>query len=281
MRSLTAVTAALVICGILLGSGYRSVEAGIEDKAWDVVVTGDSIIGKDRTDGSVNEYFEAYSGMTMLNGAFGGNCASVGEDADRYSFHEESINLYNLAKAACCRDFGVQWADLAASQTKIGYFEEALENFSSADLRQTKFLMLSFGTNDYTNGREPDDPDDPYNVETYGGALRSAIELFQETYPDLKIVLVTPPYCHLSGQEDCFQAKYGGGTLDQYVEVEKSIGAQYDGVYVIDAFWESGIDESNYNEYMEGGLHLNKAGRELYGRFLAEEMKKLSEETEE
>ena len=50
-------------------------------------------------------------------------------------------------------------------------------------------------------------------------------------------------------------------------------------MYVIDAFRESGIDETNYEEYMEGGLHFNRAGRELYGRFLAEEMMKLSKET--
>lgn len=276
-----AAAAAFVICGFWLWFSYRSVEAETGDMAWDVVVTGDSIIGKDRTDGPVNEYFEKYSGMTMLNGAFGGNCASVGEHADRYSFHEESINLYNLSKAICYRDFGVQWADLAASQTKMEYFEEALKGLCSVDFRRTKFLMLSFGTNDYTNGRKTDDPDDPYNRETYGGALRCSIELLQETYPDLKIVLVTPPFCHLADREDCLKEEFGGGTLDQYVEVEKKIGAEYEGVYVIDAFWESGIDESNYREYMEGGLHLNKAGRELYGRFLAEEMKKLSEEMNE
>ena len=278
---MTAVLAAFVICAILLCFGYRSVEAESGDKVWDVVVTGDSIIGKDREYGSVNVYFEEYSGMTMLNGAFGGNCASVGENADRYSFHEESINLYNLSKAICYRDFGVQWADLAASQNKMAYFEQALEGLSSVDFRRTRFLMLSFGTNDYTNGRKADDPDDPYNRETYGGALRCAIELFQETYPDLKIVLVTPPFCHLAGRKDCFEEDFGGGTLDQYVETEKKIGAEYEDVYVIDAFWESGIDESNYSEYMEGGLHLDQAGRELYGRFLAEEMIKLSEEINE
>lgn len=76
------------ICGLLLYFGYQSVESEIVDRSWDVVVTGDSIIGKERTDGPVNAYFEEYSGMTMLNGAFGGNCASVGENADRYSFHE-------------------------------------------------------------------------------------------------------------------------------------------------------------------------------------------------
>lgn len=269
-----------MICGVLLAFGYQSVEAGIQDRAYDVVVTGDSIIGKERLDGPVDAYFTEYSGMTMLNGAFGGNSASVGREAFRYSFHEESLTLYRLSQALCYRDFGVQRADMAVSQTKIWYFDETLENLASADLSQTDYLMLSFGTNDYVNGKALEDPNDPYNETTYGGALRYAIELIRETYPDLGIVLVTPPYCHLSGMESGFEEDFGGGTLDQYVELEKQIGEEY-GVYVIDAFRELGIDGTNYEEYMEGGLHLNKAGRELYGRFLAEQMKRIAEERSE
>lgn len=266
-----------MICGVLLVFGYQSVDAGIQNGA-DVVVTGDSIIGKERTDGPVEEYFMEYSGMTMLNGAFGGNSASVGEEAFRYSFHEESLTLYRLVKAMCYRDFGVQLADLPSSQTKIGYFEETLKNLSSVDLYQTDYLMLAFGTNDYLNGKQLDDPDDPYNEMTYGGTLRYAIALIQKTYPDLGIVLVTPPYCHLSDRKGCLEEDFGGGTLDQYVELERQIGEEY-GVYVIDAFSEAGIDETNYQGYTEdGGLHLNKAGRERYGRFLAEQMKQIAEE---
>lgn len=271
---------AVLFCTFFLWSYYRSVEAGIEDRGWDVVVMGDSIIGKGRGDGSVDEYFEKYSGMTMVNGAFGGNCASVGEHADRYSYHEESINLYNLAKAACYRDFGVQWADLAASQTKVAYFEEALSELSAVDLNQTRILLLAFGTNDYTTGKKLDDPDDPYNVKTYGGALRYAVELFQETYPDLKVVLVTPLFCHLSERENCFGEDFGGGTLDQYAEKEKEIAAEY-GLDVIDVLEDVGINETNYEDYLEDGMHLNEAGRELYARFLAEKIRQLSEEKSE
>lgn len=265
---------------LILWFGYQSVEADIEDKAWDVVVIGDSIIGKGREEGAVDEYFEQYSGMTMVNGAFGGNCASTGEHADRYSYHEESITLCNLAKAACLRDFGVQWADLAASQTKVAYFEEALAKLSAADLCQTKILLLAFGTNDYTTGKKLDDPADPYNVRTYGGALRQAVELFQETYPDLEIVLVTPLFCHLSEREDCFTEDFGGGTLEEYAQKEKEIAAEY-GLDVIDVLGEAGIDETNYTEYLEDGMHLNRDGRELYGRFLAERITELSEEKSE
>ncbi len=257
-------------------------DAGIKEEPQDVVATGDSIIGKERNDGTVEEYFEKYSGLTMVNGAFGGNCASVGENAGRYSYQSESITLPELAKAICCRDFSVQRADLAMSQTKIEYFDDSLKNLSEVDFNQTKVLMLAFGTNDYLSGKKTDDPADPYNVETYGGALRYGIELLEKTYPDLEIVLVTPLFCHISGWENCLeQSFYGGETLDKYVETEKKVAEQY-GVYVIDVFYESGIDESNFEEYMEeGGLHLNREGREKYARFLAQKTTELLKEKNE
>lgn len=252
-------------------------ESDIEDRPWDVVVTGDSIIGKERYDGAVDAYFEEYSGLTMVNGAFGGNCAAV-EDADRYSYQGESITLPYLAEAICYRDFGVQWADLAANQTKIDYFEESLHNLEAVDFRQVKVLMLSFGTNDYLSGKKPDDPEDPYNIESYGGALRYSVELLKKTYPELKIVLVTPLFCHIPGHEDGLEeAFYGGGTLDEYAEAEKKIAAEY-GLHVIDILDGLGMDESNYEQYTDGGgLHLNKAGREKYARFLAEKTEEMLE----
>lgn len=279
MRPLTGIAAAFCICGVLLYFAYRSVDRERTDEPRDVVAIGDSIIGKEREDGTVDEYFEAYSGLSMVNGAFGGNCASVGEDAGRYSRQGESFTFPELAEAICSQDFAVQRADFAASQKKIRYFEESIDNLAAVDFRQTGILMAAFGTNDYLSGKRPDDPDDPYNVETYAGALRYGIELLEKTYPDLEIVLVTPPFCHISGWENCWKETfYGGETLDKYVEAEKKVAAEY-GLYVIDVFGGAGIDESNYAQYMEsGGLHLNREGREKYARFLAEKTEELLEE---
>lgn len=222
-----SITAAFVMAGVLLLFGYQNVDAEIEDRHWDVVVLGDSIIGKEREEGTIHEYFEEYSGLSMLNAAFGGNCASMGENSYRYSYYEESLSLCRLAEAVCYKDFAVQKADLAASQTKAEYFEEVLAGLAAGDLDQTDILLLEFGVNDYTAGRRLDNPEDRFDVYTYGGALRYAIELFREAYPNLEIILVTPAYCHIDGYENCLEEDFGGGTLDQYADMEKEIAAEY------------------------------------------------------
>lgn len=266
-----SIAAAFVISGILLYFGYCNLEAETAKQSYDIVALGDSIIGKERDGSCIQARVEEYTDVSMLSGAFGGNLASRGEDADRFSQHEESLNLYAVAESLCQRDFGVQKADLAASQTKAWYFEDALKGLEGADLSRTDILLLEFGVNDYMAGKALDNPEDPYDIDTYGGALRYSIELFEETYPDLEIVLVTPAFCHVVDRGFCTEADFGGGTLEGYVEQEKAIAVQY-GLRVVDVFHEFGMDETNVMELTEDGMHLNPEGRNAYARFLVEEL---------
>lgn len=268
---LVSIAAAFVISYFILRFGYQGMEKETAGEAWKIVALGDSVIGKEREGVAVHAFFQEYTGIPMLNAAFGGNLASAGKNADRFSYHEESLNLYRLAEAVCYRDFGVQRADLAASQTRAWYFEEALNGLAAADLKQTEILLLEFGVNDYMAGKKIDNPEDPLDVNTYGGALRYAIELFQKTYPDLHIVLVTPAFCHVVDYGMCTEEDFGGGPLDRYVAQEKEIAVEY-GLDVIDVFYEFGMDETNVMDRTEDGLHLNDEARRAYARFLAEKL---------
>lgn len=270
--------AAAVIAGFLLYLFWGSVDAEMT-VSYDAVVLGDSIIGKEHDGSGVHYYFQEASGFTMYNGAFGGNCASAGEKDNHYSYNEESLSLCRMAEAICSRDFGVQLADIGASQVKLDYFKETMEGLAGIDFEQVDMLLLEFGFNDYSSGRRLDNPEDPYDVYTCGGAMRYAIELFQKTYPDLRIVIVTPCYCWISGYEDCTKEDFGYGTLEKYVALEKEIAAEY-GVDVVDIFYGLGFNESNIFSYTQDGIHLNPEGRRVYGTFLGEKVRELPD-TEE
>lgn len=271
LKKYLSIAAAFVISGFLLYFGYNSLESETAQQPYRIVALGDSIIGKERDSSCVQARLEEYTGGSVLSGAFGGNLASRGEHSDSFSWHEESLNLYAVAEAVCQRDFGVQKADLAASQTKAWYFEDVLEGLEGADLGQTDILLLEFGVNDYMAGKALDNPEDPLDVNTYGGALRYSIELFEKTYPDLEIVLVTPAFCHVVDHGFCTEADFGGGTLEKYVEQEKKVAAQY-GLRVIDVFYEFGMDETNVMDLTEDGMHLSPEGRKDYAHFLSEKL---------
>ncbi len=255
---------------------YQSVDAGM-NREYQVVALGDSVIGKERDDDSVTAYAERVSGFSVYNGAFGGNCASADKAMRHYSYHEESLSLCRMAEAVSTKDFGVQSPDMTANQVRSWYFEDGMAGLSEIDFDKTEMFLIEFGVNDYSSGRSLENPENPLDVYTYGGALRYSVEKLREAYPAAKLVMVTPAYCWLPyGHEVCTKEDFGGGTLDKYADLQKEIAKEYD-MDVIDVFYELGIDENNVSYYTEDGLHLNNEGRELYGNFLGEKIKELME----
>ena len=146
-----------------------------------------------------------------------------------------------------------------------------MDDLSKVDFDKVKILIITHGTNDYNNGNLLDNPKDPYDEATFGGALRSSLKLLQEHYPDLRIILMTPVYCEIGtqGEFKSYNTSFGGGTLEAYVSMEQEIAAEY-GVEILDAYHESGIWEENIEEYLFDYLHPNEAGNILLGNFVAD-----------
>ena len=131
---------------------YRSIQESAMD-GYQVVLLGDSIMGKERCDKRVDGVIQETTGMSVYNGAFGGTCASAGNPQNSYDYHEESLNLCRLVDAICEKDFGVQLADLPNNQFQSWYFPEALENLSKVDFNKVDVVLLEHGNNDYSGGR--------------------------------------------------------------------------------------------------------------------------------
>ena len=252
---------------------YRSIQEAAMD-SYQVVLLGDSIMGKERFDKRVDAVIQETAGMSVFNGAFGGTCTSAGNPDNRYDYHEESLNLCRLVDAICEKDLGVQLADLPNNQFQSWYFPEALKDFSKVDFNKVDVVLLEHGNNDYSGARALDNQKDPYDIYTFGGALRYSIRQLQAHYPDLKIILVTPNFCWIDGCEPCNVQDFGYGTMDAYVDLKLQIAEEF-GLDVIDVYHEVGFDESNILSYTEDGVHLNEAGREIYGTFVGEKLKEL------
>lgn len=237
-----------------------------------VVCIGDSIIGNTRDETSVTTVMENRLGYKVYNGAFGGTCASKSNIENRPTFYEDSINLCELAEAISYQDFGVQLFDIDSNNFKLDYFSQVLRDLSKIDFDQVEILFIEHGINDYNAGRPLDNPENPYDVFTFGGALRYSIEQLQQSYPDLHIVLTTPLYCYFQkdGERlgDSITSDFGYGPLENYVNLEIQIAREY-GIGLLDNFHELGINESNMEEYAEDGIHLNELGRKVLGEAMA------------
>lgn len=267
----TAVSVLLVICFVVISVWEQPKEE------YDIVFLGDSVVGNVWFEPSCVGVVRERTGQKVFNGAFGGTAMS-GVEWEQGVAEPALWSMANLAKAICYEDFSAQKASMSyadhykeVNTQALSFFKERMEELSRVDFEKVDILIITHGTNDYNNGKTLDNPDDPFDEATFGGALRSTLKLLQEHYPDLRIILMTPVYCEIGkqGELKSHEVSFGGGTLCDYVEKEKEIAAAY-GVEVLDAYYESGIGEENIEEYLFDYLHPNIEGNILLGNFVAD-----------
>ena len=262
--------AAVLFCGILALLWFH--ENG-EKEEYRVICLGDSIIGNERDETSITAVMEEILGTKVYNGAFGGTTMSCRYNENRASMTEDTLSMVQLAQSIAYRDFGVQNASVTG-WSPMEYFPESMYGFQKIDFEKVEVLVIEHGVNDYLAGAELDNTEDPYDIYTFGGALRSALKILKERYPDLRIILATPIYCwYVREGVNCEERDFGNGLLEDYVNLELEIGREF-GVEILDNYHESGIGSTGtyeeWEEYTVDGVHLNEEGRALIGARLAE-----------
>ena len=277
----------MVMCAIaiLMVTGLLLVTFWKKDKplAYDIVVLGDSIVGNPVVDGATYpELLAENLGVRVLNGGLGGTSMSLRSEQMWGSIVNTEWSMVKLAEAIAYDDWKSQKAAMAYAESHmdinnqaLSYFPETIQSLANVDFSGVKLLVIEHGTNDYNAGRAVDNPEDKYDVTTFGGALRKTLKLLQEAYPEMRILLVSPMYCALGENYDrkCYDTRYGsGGFLQEYVELEKEIAAEF-GIEWMDAYHESGIGEENAGEYLMDYLHPNAKGHVLLSDFLTEYLK--------
>lgn len=269
----------LIVAGLLLVTFWKKEKPLI----YEIVVLGDSIVGNPVKDGATfPQLLEEELGVRVLNGGLGGTSMSLRSEQMWSSMANTEWSMVKLAEAIAYDDWKSQKATMAYAESymdinnqALKYFPETMEALSNVDFNRVKLLVIEHGTNDYNAGRAVDNPEDKYDVTTFGGALRKTLKLLQEAYPDMRILIVSPIYCALGEDNDrkCYETRYGeGGFLQEYVSLEKEIAAEF-GVEWLDAYHESGIGEENASEYLMDYLHPNANGHRLLGDFLEEYLK--------
>ena len=249
---------------------------------YDIVFLGDSVIGNEGNV-SVVQTVGTELGLRAFNGAFGGSSMAVMDEKDWGSMTHTQWCMACIAESIAYGDWQNQKASMAYAEYYRGYgmympeyFKDRVDALTKIDFSQVEILVIEHGTNDYNGGYTLDNQEDLYDISTFGGALRYSLRLLQESYPDMKIVLITPIYCAFGDnlEQNCYEADFGGGTMSDYVELEKEIAAEY-GVICIDAYTNSGINEENSKKYLSDGVHLTDEGARLLSNYLAEELKKV------
>lgn len=235
-----------------------------------IVVLGDSMFGQVRDDTAVSEQLSILLGQEVFNGALGGTCISRIDAERRSAYTKDSLSLAAISRAAALNDFGPQQATIVR-ESATDYFPEVIDTLEEIDFSQVDILLVQYGVNDYHAGVPLENPENPYDEYTFGGALRSALSFWQEAYPDIRIVLLTSTYTWYEYEGlTCEEKDEGGGILEDYVNEEIRIAEEMN-LEILDlyhdlyphAVWE------DWKIYTRDGLHPNEAGRQLLAEAIA------------
>lgn len=202
--------------------------------------------------------------VSVINGSFAGTTIS---NEDQFITDEtlaDMFNLYWVVTALCEQDFTYQRNAL----TKVGEdnnYGEILDELEALDMSAVDTLVIFYDGSDYQLDRHVTDPSYEMNTSTYVGALSSSLKLFQETYPQARIIVLSPTYMQFVDENGDLQNgdtyNNGNGAMPNYLLNLIDVTQEYS-VTVIDNYYGS-ISEDNYKKYLDDAIHLNKKGREM------------------
>ena len=235
------------------------------------VVFGDSISAWGRGEDSVVDRLSEKSGIPFLNAAFGGTALSR---VNAKRFMDDDWDFYSMASLACSvasNDFSPQQQAEVGEIVATEYFDELVDKLDGMDFRKLEIMILEYGMNDYQMGVPLDNPEDPYDTYSFGGALRYVLRLMKQRFPSCRILLVSPTYSWYSYLEKgCEEQDFGGGILEDYVLLEQGIAEEWH-VEMIDLYHDLCQRESfdKWKQCTLDGLHPNEDGRELIAQTIA------------
>lgn len=216
-----------------------------------VVFFGDSVIGNYTDSTSIPGVVSGLTGAEVYNCGYGGNSAAMMPGL--------LISLPGIIEAFFQGDLSVLPEETQVYAGISSYLENA-----SPD-RQICFV-INYGLNDYFSGY-PISSEEPYNIATYSGAVRTAVKLIREYEPDAQIILCTPNF---SSVFDNGTEPHGtdGLVLTDYVNAVLSLSEELQ-TDVLDNYHDLGITPENEGQYLADQVHPNDTCRFLIGSNLS------------
>lgn len=230
-----------------------------------LVFLGDSIFDANRDGTGVPFLTSVACEADVFNLAIGGTCAAIEYEESAESDKWTSTSLVGVVKAI----MGDISTDIFAGKTA----KEILDN-PNIDFSQTDYFIVEYGMNDFLRATPLDSADrELFDLRTYAGALRYAVDNLRDVAPDATIILCAPNYAQfydgtwMIGDGNSINTGYG--TLFDYKGICNYVANEKQTLF-FNAYQDLGIDGYTAEEYLEDGVHLTEAGRRLYAEALAQ-----------
>lgn len=211
-----------------------------------LVFMGDSTFGNFSGSLAITGVVEELTDARVINCGYGGMAAAYGDP--------ECPALGNLLQAIEQGD----GSSIGRAEGGPPAADAAAELKRLADAGEETVIFLDFGINDYVKGF-PAVGDEPYDCDTYAGAMRSGIEKLQAMFPNGRLVLVTPNFIRYNnfGTNPVGEMGY---VFADYVDVLGKLAEEYS-LPVLDLYMGLGINQGNFADFLQDEIHPNEMSR--------------------
>lgn len=210
-----------------------------------VIFLGDSVIGNYTDCTSIPGVVSALSGADTFNCGYGGNTASL--------LPGSLITLPGIAEA-------LVKGDLTPVPKDVQVYSGLVSYLAAPPSDQKTFVVIYYGLNDYFIGC-PISSEDPFDISSYSGAIRSAVTTLRTHMPDVRIILCTPNRCRQFnfGTEPHGE---GGHVLEDYANAVVSLSEELQ-TGLLDTYHDFELDENNWYDYLGDEVHPDASFRFL------------------
>ncbi len=148
---------------------------------------------------------------------------------------------------------------------------EAMEVYNtlmSIDLADVDVITLMYDGSDYLADHEMYNDADASDITQFTGNMVAGIEMLQEKYPHIRIIVLSPPYAYAIDENGNYISsdiqRYSWDVLSTYAIKQAQYAANLSVTFVDNLYGT--ITEDNASEYLIDNIHLNVEGRKLVAR---------------
>lgn len=247
-----------------------------------VVFLGNAPFADDRySDDNLVNIIGRTGNATVYNCAISGSyLAALNPAYDPNTQPMDAFNFYWMTQYICS-DVVDHYYDLAKEQLGDRLPEgadEAIHTLNSLDFNTVDVIAIMYDASDYLAGHEMYSDTNNTDIMQFTGNLEAGIQLLQSTYPNIRIIVMSPNYAFAVNDNGEYVSSdaytYGQDVLSTYV-IKQCVSTTSYGVSFVDNLYGT-ITEENAEEYLSDNLHLNKKGREFTARRFVDALTKFN-----
>lgn len=143
---------------------------------------------------------------------------------------------------------------------------EVYDTIKSIDFSTVDVITIMYDASDYLGGHTVFMEDNRTSIDTFSGSLEAGLQGLKDTYPHIRIIVLSPPYAYSDKLDD--KGNYISSELQFYSPAQSGLynyilsqclSCGRKAVTFVDLY--STITGANADQYLTDHLHLNKDGR--------------------